>query len=55
MKHLESIFGVILAFTFMVVFLYITYWAFKTVSYEIFYEAMVLETIKETVSDAALK
>ncbi len=35
--------------------IFLVYWVFKTVSYELFYESMVLETIKETVSDAALK
>lgn len=33
---------------------YVLYWIFKTVSYEIFYEGMVTDTIKETVKQSCL-
>ena len=38
-----------------VVVIYFMYWAFKTASYEIFYESMVEGTIREMVREESLK
>ena len=45
----------IIGFIALCAFVYGMYWIFKTVSYEIFYESMVQETIKEMVKSKFLK
>ncbi len=55
MGKLENVLGATLAVVLLFGGLFLMYWVFKTLSYQIFYESMVLETIRETVSDAALK
>lgn len=44
---MSKIFGWI----FFIVIIYSMYWVFKTVSYEIFYESMVQETVIEMMND----
>ena len=39
----------VFAILFTVAFLYGMFWVFKTVSYQIFYEDMVIETVQEMV------
>lgn len=52
MKQLiTGFFGIIL----IAVIVYSSYWIIKTVSYGMFYEDMVIETIHETVKPGALK
>ena len=51
---LEGIYAVI-GFVAFCAFIYATYWVAKTVSYTIFYEDMVQQTVLETVKHSALK
>lgn len=51
----KGFFAFIFGLTFFCAVTYGMYWVFKTVSYEIFYEDMVIETIKEQVKPEYIK
>lgn len=46
MKDVKTIIGSVLCLAAMAAFMYGMYWIAKTVSYQIFYEDMVIDTIK---------
>ena len=50
-KGLLSIVGIIV----ILIIIYFCYWIFKTVSYKLFYEDMVEETITEMIKSDCLK
>lgn len=43
------------AFAMMAIFTYGVYWVFKTISYELFYEDMVEQTVREMVKPEYLQ
>jgi len=52
---MKNIIGAIIGILLLICVVYGGYWVAKNVSYSLFYEEMVLETIKETVKPQYLK
>lgn len=52
---MKEILGGLLAIVVTVFFIWGTYWIVKTVSYNLFYESMVKQTVVEMVKKEALK
>lgn len=50
-----SIIGYVLLAVLFCGFVYGSYWVAKTVSYNIFYEDMVIETVKEQVKESCIQ
>jgi len=55
MKSLSGISGIVLGVVFFCVTLYYGYWVAKTISYVLFYETKVENTIRDMVKQEALK
>ncbi len=51
---MKNMFNNLIVILFICVFMYGVYWVFKTVSYEIFYEDMVIETINQELEKLKL-
>ena len=55
MKAIKAIFTVLLSMTVSAVLLWAAWWGIKNISYSVFYESMVRQTVTEMVRDDALK
>jgi len=55
MKEIKALLMAIIGLIISLAVLYGMYWVIKTVSYQIFYEDMVVDSIKETVIQECIK